>query len=72
MEALLAALVMAVLAAFTAWLSCVARRSDALDRLIDIVSVAGQLAPFSGRETMGGWPVNRPDADRHPSPEALR
>jgi hypothetical protein len=51
----LAVFLMAALAAFTAWLSWASRRNGAFDRLIDIASMAGQLAPFSGRETMGGW-----------------
>jgi hypothetical protein len=43
---------MALLAAFTMWLPVAARRSDALDRLIAIVAMAGQCAPLHGRESL--------------------
>jgi hypothetical protein len=55
MAVLLAVVVMALLGVFTGWLAWAAKRSQALDRLIGIVAMAGQMAPFSGRETLGGW-----------------
>ena len=68
MTVLLAVLVMALLGVFTGWLSWATKRSHALDRLICIVAMAGQMAPFSGRETMGGWhpagPRGEPGASR--------
>jgi hypothetical protein len=47
---------MALLAAFTMWLPVAARRSDALDRLIALVAMAGQCAPLHGRESLTSFP----------------
>jgi hypothetical protein len=51
MAVLVAVLMMAFLGAFTMWLPWAAKRSDVVDRLIDIVGMAGQLAPMVGGET---------------------
>lgn len=51
MAVLVAVLTMAFLGAFTMWLPWAARRSDVIDRLIDTVGMAGQMAPMVGRET---------------------
>jgi len=52
MAVLMAVLTMVALGAFTTWLSWAARRSDAVDRLVGIVAMAGQCAPLLGRETV--------------------
>jgi hypothetical protein len=53
MAVLVAILTMGLMGAFTVWLPWAARRSDVLDRLIGIVGMAGQVAPFVARETPG-------------------
>jgi hypothetical protein len=44
--------IMASLGAITTWLPWASQRSDALDRLVGIVALAGQCAPLLGRETV--------------------
>ena len=52
MAVLVAILTMASLGAVTMWLPWAAGRSDAADRLIHVLGMAGQVAPLLGRETL--------------------
>ena len=66
--AIFAAIVtMALLGVFTMWLPWAAGRSDVLDRLIDIVGIAGQLAPMVGHETLPRSPARRTCSDNCPT-----
>jgi hypothetical protein len=56
---------MALLAAFTMWLPVAARRSDALDRLIAIVGMAGQCAPLHGRESLTSFAPGSGECESH-------
>ena len=45
-------LVVALLGVLVSWLSHASERTDAVGRLVAVVAMAGQSAPFMGQETV--------------------
>lgn len=71
MAVFVAIMTMALLGVFTLWLPWAARRSDVLDRLIDVVGMAGQLAPMVGHETLPRSPARCTHSDNCPTTDMV-